>query len=398
MSGGRRRVRSLYLALESGGFGIDPSSDGSGYTAARVSSAYAMADERQLYAIDEATGRNRPTDVEVGPDGASISIEFPAIGLATAAGDGSAPAGASVLSILFDSTFGAHQSVSGEGISASANSTVSLDTNALAAGQLVCCQGASTNSGRSQWRRVTGATSPYTIAPADWVANPDGADVAYGSYQWRDSTQGYSIAAVAVFESSAPGTTYTRTYLGGRVTALSYRHDAKGRGTWTATIRFDSQAEDATAKTSLPAIAVQTIPGITGMLSPVWWGSTAYPVGSVELSWDLGTVDDDSTAGVNGRGGIDVMRADLTITITPLLSPSVWQADANAATARELLVQFGKGVLASSVLNTMALSVPRAKLAAAPGEQDASGLNRYSVQLRALDNGASADLWRLAIA
>lgn len=396
-AGGRRRVQSLWLALESGGYGVDPSSDGSGYTAARIDSGLQVTNERAAFLIDEATGRNRPTDVEPGPDGASLQITLPAVGLAAAAGDGSAPAGASALTILLDSTFGAKQSVSGEGISASANSTVSLDTNSLSAGQIVICQGASTNSGRSQARRVTGSTSPYTIAPADWAANPDAADVAYGSYQWRDSTQGYSIAAVAVVET-ASGTTRTETMLGGRVTALSYRHDAKGRGQWSATIRFDSRTEDASAKSALPAIAVQSVAGITGLLSPVYVGSTAYPVKSVELSWDLGTADDDSVAGVNGRAGIDIMRADLQVTITPRYAPTVWQADFAAGTAREVLIQFGAGVLASSVLNVMALSIPRAKIAEPPAMQDDAGRNREQVVLRAIDNGASADLWRLALA
>jgi hypothetical protein len=395
-AGGRRRVQSLWVALESGGFGVDPSSDGSGYYAARIDSGFQVTNERAAFLIDEATGRNRPTDVEPGPDGASLQITFPAVGLAAAAGDGSAPNGQSVLTVLLSSTFGTAQSVSGEGISASANSTVSLDTNSLAAGQIVICQGASTNSGRAQSRRVTGSTSPYTIAPADWAANPDAADVAYGSYQWRDSTQGYSIAAVAVVETAA-GTTRTETMLGGRVTALSYRHDAKGRGQWSATIRFDSRTEDATAKTSLPAIAVQSVAGITGLLSPVYVGSTAYPVKSVELSWDLGTVDDDSVAGVNGRAGIDIMRADLQVTITPRYAPTVWQADFAAGTAREVMIQFGAGVLANSVLNVMALSIPRAKIAEPPATQDDGGRNREQVVLRAIDNGASADLWRLAV-
>jgi hypothetical protein len=395
MAAPRHRVRAAWIAAESGGYGVDPSADGSGYVHARAHVFDTPTNDRAIFEVDEATGRNRPTDVEAGPDGTSLTLTFAELGLSSAAGDGATPSSSDALTLLLNSAFGSAQAVTGEGVAAgSTSSTLNLDTNALAAGQLACSQGASTNSGRAQWRRVTGASSPYTVAPANWVATPDAADVAYGSLQWRDSTQGYSIAAVVQVEAAA-GSTETYTLLGGRPTSIKKRTDAKGRTTWTVAMRFDSKTEDASAKSALPAATVQTLPGITGVLSPFWWGSTSYATKSVELEWSLGTVDDDSTAGVNGRAGIDVMSADLMVTIEPAFARSVWEADFNAATARELLVQFGAGVVAGGVLNSCALSVPRAKATAATIADD-NGRPRHVVRFKALDNGASADLWRYA--
>lgn len=394
---GRQRKRSAYLALESGGFGVDPSADGSGYTAIRCSVFDTSSNGRIVYPTDEMTGRDRPTDYEVGPDGSEITLSGGLLALAAAAGDGSAPAGTNALILAMTSLFGAPQSVSGEGAaSGSTSSTLNTDTNHLAANQLACVQGSGTNSARAQWRRVTGASSPYTIAPADWVATPADADVSYGSFQFRDGVQGYTLACVIVVETTA-GSTETYTHLGGRPTAWKISMDAKGRAIWTVTIKFDSKAEDASAKSALPAIAAQSVPAIKGVLSPIYWGSTKYPIKSVEVDWNVSAGDDDSTEGTNGRASIDKFAADPIVTIMPRFSRSVWEADFAALTQRELLVQFGSGVVASSVLNSIALNFPRGQVIKADPSKDGER-PRHSVQIKAVDGGASSDLWRLAVA
>lgn len=393
---GRKRTRRAYVALETGGFAVDPSVDGSGYTPARVSVFDTSKNGRIIFDTDEATGRDRPTDLEPGPDGSEITLSGPLCALAAAAGDGVAPSGTNALFLFFASLFGTAQSVSGEGVaSGSTSSTLNTDTNHLSAGQLACVHGAG-NSGRSQWRRVVGATSPYTVAPANWVSTPDNADVSYGSYQFRDGAQGYSVALVEVVESVL-GSTEIYLHLGGRPTSLSVQFDAKGRATWSVTLRFDSKTEDASAKSALPAIALQTAPAIKGMLSPIFWGSTKTPVKSATFNWNVNVVDDDSTEGVNGRAGIDKMSADPTCVIVPRFSRSTWEADFNAGTARELLVQFGGGVVSSGLLNSWCFGFPRGQVQAADPTDDA-GRPRHSVTIKAVDGGASSDLWRGAAA
>lgn len=392
---GRKRKRRLYGALEVGGFCVDPSADGSGYTPMRVDVFDTSKNARTIFDVDEATGRDRATDTETGPDSSVIDIGGPLLGLATSPGDGVAPSGSNALFLLLSSLFGTAQSVNGEGVaSGSTSSTLNLDTNALAANQLAVVQGSGTNGARSQWRRVTGASSPYTIAPANWVATPADADVLRGTYQWRDADQGYTISMVEVIEATL-GANEIYLHSGGRPEMLEVTFDAKGRARWKSRVRFDRKAEDASAKSALPAIAVQTAPAIKGVLSPFWWGSTAYPIKSATVAWNVAVVDDDSTEGTNGRGSIDKMSSDPTLVIVPHFDRSVWETDFAEGTARESLLQMGAGVLSGGVLNSCAFSIGRGKVVVADPTDD-GGRPRHSVTIKATDGGASADQWRFA--
>lgn len=396
MAFGKQRVRALYLAAQTGGWDADPSNSGAGYTAIRTPSEFAAPNVGvALLETSEATGRDRPTAGEVGPDSCELTFETPLLGLATAAGDGVAPSGTSALSLIMGNAFGAPQSVSGEGVSAgSSASTVALDTNSLSAGQLVCVQGSGTNSARAQWRRVTGATSPYTVAPADWVATPADADVAYGSFQWFDQAQGDLLSAVVEMQTGS-GSTVRWLLLNGRVSALSAELTSGTRGKLTCTIRFDSKTDDTSDKVSLPAIAVASTPAIQGVLSPLWWGTSRIETRSIRVDWRVRAEDYDSTEGTNGRLGIELVQADPIVTIEPRYAPSVWETDLRAGTTRELLVQFGSGVVSGGVLNSLALSFPKGQVRPTRVLADGQQL-RESVEIEARDNGASAKLWRLA--
>jgi hypothetical protein len=390
------RVRGLYMAQESGGYAVDPSSDGSGYTAVELMEGRAWFPDRgaSIGDTDYAVRRNRRTAHQVLPFTPALTLQIPAKGLTAAAGDAATPSWTSAIKMLLDSLYGAPTAVDGEGVAAgSTASDLALDgvPSNLAAGGLVCVQSAAQNGGAAQWRPVSNGASPFDISP-DWAVTPSDSAVAYGSLQWDgDGAQSHSLACVADIDGEI------FTMLGGRPTALRLTLNAKQRLVWETTIIFDSKAEDASAKSSLPAVSPITTATIQGTLSPVYWGSTAYPVKSITVDFAPEAEEDESTGGTNGRAGIDRLGGDPRITITPRYARSVWEADFEAGTERALLIQLGGGVISGGVLNTMGLYVPAAQVAELTDQADGNRA-RHNVVLACNDAGASADYWRLAIA
>jgi hypothetical protein len=313
------------------------------------------------------------------------------LGLAAAAGDGDTPAATDTLSKILDACFGAGTATNGEGVGAgSAVDSIVMDTAIWAANALVCIADANANSGRAQWRRVTGATTPYTPAPANLAAAPTTTGIGYGTIHHAGfSDDGYSLSAVIDID----GIFY---YLsGGRPTSLKITGESGQRCTVDVGMRFDSKAEQTATKTTLTAYAISAHTPIKGALSPFYWGASAYAIKSLELDFGLTVADDESTAGANGRQDIQVLAADPVLRITPRYDQSVWEADFLAGTTREALVAFGAGAISGGVLNTCAFSCAAAQVRAVTEQADGKRL-RHQIELVVRDNGASSDYWRFA--
>lgn len=389
----RTRIRALYIAAEST-YGTDPDSDGSDYVPVWTDGQISpLASGRALLDGQYSTGRNAPTSQVVGPDGGTIEFTTPLLGLSAAAGDSASPPAADWLDLLLNSCLGTGTARDGEGLgSGSGSGTLALDTSALASQDLAPVYESGLNSSRTQWRRVTGASTPYDVAP-NWTATPSTAGVCYGVRRWSGpvSAGGASFAMVLVEGSTE------WTLLGCRVTRLRITIPAGGKVTASWSVAFDSRA--VTTKASLALVGGWTGSPLKGVLSPLMWGSTAYEVAQAEL--DMGVVVQPrmSTAGTNGRSEMDVIAVDPVLTISPLFATS-WDTDFSAGTTRSTLLQIGAGSLSGGVLNTLGLWFEAGQIIAPATVVDDSGRQRTSVQIRCVDPGlvvaASPRVWTLA--
>lgn len=378
----RTKKIALWLAAESGGFGVDPDSDGSDYTPVKVLGQIGFpVDTTGQLETNYQTGRNRATANEVGADGATLDFKVPVQGLSTAAGDGSAPPAVDWLDLILQNAFGASATVSGEGVAnGSTSSNLILDTATYAVQDLMPVQEAGLYSSRTQWRRAaTLNTATYTL-DRNWTATPTTSAVAYGmrTYQYSDSGGGDSLLAYVVQDD----TPYVLQ--GGRVSSLKLALPAGKMAELSVSMMFDSITQASRASIS----TIDTFAGtpIKGMLSPLVWGGTEYATKSINIDFGLTTSTTESTAGTNGRSNIEVISTMPTITIEPAYAHSTWQADFRAGTTRTLGIQLGAGVLASSVLNTCFFWAEAAQAQSAAAADD-GGRVRHAVTLKVVDEG-----------
>jgi hypothetical protein len=373
---------TLLIASETGGYGVDPSANGSGYVAARVfgGTTPMLKRTRPPLETDYATGRNAPTAHDVGPDGAELQFETPLMGFATSKTAGQAAPANDWQDILWDSAFGANTNYAGMAVTSSGNTELTTGTSTATTQDLLCVQDAAVNSTRAQWRQATTSASPYTIDHA-WDANPTATAVAYGIKMWRllDSTGGgYSIAAYYVLD----GTPYT--LLGGRPTALKIIMAAGKQVRCQWTVKFDNCTQ--TSKASAPVVSAWTGTPIVGDLASVEWGGTAYDAKELELDFALQASDQESVQGTNGRANIEVLGSAPVVTLSPLFATS-WDTDYHAGTTRSVGIRFGSGVLTSGALNTCGFFAQLGQIIQAPELQDDNARVRQSVRIAARDPG-----------
>lgn len=371
-------ISDVYFAQEST-FATDPDSDGSDYLPLNADGLVIPVEDTQLQETNYQTGRGDPTGALVMASSGALQIEWPLTGLSTGASDGVSPPTKDVQDLIFEAAFGAPAVIAGEGLASSGTTTsVILDTDlaGLTFEDLMCINFAS----HSEWRPVTvdAGTATYTIAPA-LSASPDAARDAFGSRIWvpvKGLTSGH-LAAHGIIGSQG------HTLLGGRPTSLKLSAQAGKIAKLTAALRFNSVVLE--SKGSLPAISTFSNPGIKQTLSEVIWGTTAYPLKSVEIDFGLKTIEVLSTAGSQGRSGFMVVAAHPRITIEPAFA-SGFVDDFKAATKRELIIQIGSGELASSRVSTCCFHAQSAQVKKVDTSDD-GGYLRQKVVLDVVDAG-----------
>lgn len=383
------KKKSLYLAAEST-YGTDPSTNGSGYTPIPAMPVGEIVDELEQLATNYSTGRLHDTAPVVGPDGASLSFTVPLIGLSAEAGDGASPPADDWLDIILTHIFGAQTKLDGEGVATGSTSTnLVLDTDEYGVGDLLPYN---LGTGVTQWVRVTAdaADGSYTVAPAMSPLAVD-AGVIYGSTRYR-FTDGGGATLSAVLVDDTVG---TYRLGGGRVTGFVISGGAGQMYSAEVTMRFDAAAEDASAKTSLPAaLTAPVVTPLKAMLSPVRFNGTAYPSASTRLDFGIEATRVQATSGTNGRSGDVVIRLSPMLTIVPLRTDAIRELR-RLVTQGPVDIHFGAGVRSGGALNSMAATFGNAFVEQVSAQDDA-GLARQSVTIKAIDAGAAGVHFQVA--
>lgn len=355
----RTRKRSLHIAHETT-FATDPSADGSGYLYTPAE-GIEYTDQLEVLTTEYSTGRNYPTESEIGADGAEITFRTPLIGMASAAGDGTDASSVTDdwLDLLFEHSLGVQATSAGEGVGAGSTTTnLVLDTDAYGPQDLVPIYQAAIPAGnpRTQWTAITvdPADGTYTVAPAFTTA-PETAAIAYGVKRYTDDDDGGPSLAAVVRDD-----TLHYTLLGGRVSRLRIIAEAQRRVMCEFSASFDRKSEDTAAKTALPAATRMATTPIKSFRSPVWFNGSRISTRMIEIDFALTTAAITDTESTNGRAGWDLISIAPMVTIEPLRSDDYINLK-RAGTKGPLMIQLGAGVLAGGVLNTVGLHMARAE-------------------------------------
>jgi len=348
----------LHIVAEST-FATDPSATGSSYLYVPAESI-TYEEGTEILTTQYSTGRNYPTEAEVGADGGSITFQTPMLGLSTAAG---AATNASTvtddwLDILLEAAFGVKATTSGVAATGGTTTTFTAATNTAAAAQdVVAMFTASTPSGapRALWTQVQSLSGagPYTFNVAPTLASaPTASTVVYGVKRYSDDDNGGSTLSCVVTDDAL-----VYTYSGGRITRCRIMAQAKQRVMMEWTIAFDRRTLD-TGKSALPAAAKLAYTPIKMMRSPVIFNNTAIATRSLEIDFGLTASEVTDTAGTNGRGGHELISIAPTVSIEPLRADSHDLLKRNL-TRGALLAQLGAGELSGGRLNTCAVHLAR---------------------------------------
>lgn len=370
----RTRKRALHIATEDT-YGVDPSSNGSGYTAVPCFEVGEISDELEQLETNYQNGENYPTGMIAGRDGWSLSFVTPWIGLPAAAGDAGSPSATDWLDTLLDHIFGSTASFDGEGVASATNDGVVLDSDVYAAGDFLPVYGAT--PGYTQWRVISSrnGSGDYDVAP-NWTANPSGASVSYGSVHHRPVDAGGSSIALVYTDDSIE-----YTLLGGRVTSARITADVGQLVRFELSVSGDSYS--LTTKASLPAAA--SAPAVTPLKllrSQAMFNGTLYDTRRMAVDFGINATAEDATAAAQGRQDFDNIDMQPTFEIEPLRTDALRQLRRDVTTGA-LLMQFGAGALSGAVLNTTAVYAAEAH-ATEYSQSDDSGRARNSVTFKAV--------------
>lgn len=373
-------ARSLWYAVHTGEIDEDPSSDGSGYAPVPCEEIGEIEDQlMQLKTSQQDGTMHGATAPEVGPDGWKLTIKTMLRGLPTAAAVGSAPvAGGHMEAFLANMLKDAITEVARQVGSGSDENTLVLAASVGGLQSLMpiyeTAKPDSAARQRMQWALVTdaGSAPSYSVRP-DFDDPPTTSGVRRASRTFVAPLPGDSAGALIAFVHRV-GSTYT-TLLGGRLSAVKWTIPARKLAMAEWTFVGDSQIVE--TKGSLPTFVKSTVPGIVGVKSPVWFNSSKLPTVDVEIDWGLKTSDDESTAGVNGRAGIDVTSLSPKITLTPTYSDAL-RALRRAITTGPMLIQIGAGVYDGTRCNAIGVHFHEAFLSKSDGK-NVSGRHRAGV-------------------
>lgn len=374
------RRKNIYVMAESS-FATDPDSDGSDYLEIPAMEISDLSDGLEILDTDYMTKRPYPTAPIPGRDGFEFSITVPMIGLPFYGADGGgAPATTDWFDTLLEHVWGTRRNLEGEGGTGGSTSSVTLDSDAFSLQDLLpLYQG---DFARTEWVVTTSdaGSGTYSIAPTI-DGTPSGSIIAYGSKNYRLNPEDSGTLA---FAYCADDVLYT--LLGCRCTSATMSAGQVG-AIWTMNLTFqgDSMTVGDT-KASLPASATIIDPTpCKALLSPVHFNDTELSsISSIEIDLGIQAGEISSTAGTQGRSGMELRGAEPTVTVTPLFSSTNQNYKRNGTTGR-LMVQMGAGILTGgNLLNTCALHAEEA-IATEVTMQDDNGKQRQSIQFRITD-------------
>ena len=322
------------------------------------------------------TGTATSTPADRGGEYCEVSFDCPLRGFASAQAAAVISAGdIDGLDHILSSAFGV-VAQTGVGIGASTTTSLVTDANITTDQYLAPAYGATTNSDKVQWRRLSGIATPYTVAPAAYADAPDAADSVYGTRSHKGPfTQGLSLSMYYV-QDSVP-----YVLLGGRPTAIKLAAEAGKRVMMSVTIRFDRRTQTSKGVTGVSVFAPAPI---KALLAGVTWGSTTTPVSSIEIDWQLNSTDIMSAGSTNGRSDVECIMADPVVTLTPMFVLQQ-QTDFQAGTLRNLLIEFGM-TNSSSVLNSCAFFAENGEITGAEDSDD-GGVIRQTLKIACRHNG-----------
>lgn len=389
---------AVHMAQEVGGFGIDPSADGSGYTAVRTAGPVS-APKRTRRMLDQgwSVGRLRRVRHRAGPDGAELTLSMPWHGYAAAALEGASPSTTlDAPDMVLAAAWGAGTLVAGLGAnSVTATSFVSAGDDRNVGDALAIYQ-AGVNGDRAQLRVIDAEPSAGTYTVRSVLGTFTTAAFSFGMRRWRPAVvpSAANGPSLAVHVELVGGAQWT--LLGGRPTgAMRLVVNAGEEARLEVTLSFTIMTRQ--NKASRPAVTTFSPPAIMGELASVVWGGTEYETSSVTIEWSLGTAERPAVTSVNGRSNIVVRTADCKVSIAPPYGTS-WEDDFVAATVRRLEVVLGSGVLAGGAVNASFLWLEAAQVASDSTDEDGNEA-RESIEIAAADGvigGAVAPYWSLA--
>jgi hypothetical protein len=380
---------AVYIAAEST-FAVDPSADGSGYTAVATNGPVAPW-TRALAVLDpdRATGRARRQARRAGPDGASITLRMPYRGFAAAAGVGSSPSTTDAVDMIFNSAFGSGTNVAGIAGNASTTTTLFVQAgagNSLDPGDQIAHYTSGTFSDRVQWRTIDAEASAGQYQHRA-VTGPVGASsISYGYRRWSPASVPYAGAgaSLAVHVVMTNGDQWT--LLGGRPSQIAATANAGEETHIEATIMFDRVVN--ADKASLPTVTAFTPAAIVATQSTIVVGGTSYETNRVRITWQLGTADQRSVTGDNARSNILPRTADVDIEIAPPLA-AAWENDFTGQTARRVEITIGSAAVAGGAANSCHFIAEHAQPSAWSIEDD-NNQPRNVVPLTVVDRGTYA--------
>ncbi len=383
----RSRNRAIWIATETGGYGVDPNGDGSGYLPVPAEALGDLVDQTQVLETDYANESEFPSATERGAGGAEISFSLPLFGLGTAAGDGTDASSVTddVWDLLLTHIFGTQATTPGEGLAAGgATNDLELDGSVLDANDLTLVYDSAADSARGQLRNIATDVGGgvYTVSP-DWDTSPTDAGVSYGMKLYTPNspfTGGDTLSVV--YRDSNIG---LYRLSGGRVTSLSLGGDVNSRAMASITMRFDDiEASSVTtaAKTALPAaLSAAPVPSIHVRSSPVYFNGVKLASSKINIDLGLAAAVVKDTCQANGRAD------DESVGLAPMCQVSLLRTESErlqfrGAQSGELLVQFGSGQLSSGRVNVFAVRFPTAEFNERSAADD-EGIARTDITFKA---------------
>jgi hypothetical protein len=352
----KTKKKALYVATESGGFGVDPSANGAGYLQVFATSLSFLSDGKEPLDTDYFTNRNFPTAPIAGPDGGSFEVEVPLIGMATAAGDNvnASTVTDDWLDRILLHIFGQQVTTIGEGVGAASTTTnIVFDADSFGVQDIVPVFEANLPSAAAQrsqlaYLTVDPGTGSYTAQAL--AAAPTTAAIGYGQKRYLPTDDGGNTLAFYYVEDALP-----YTLLGCRVTAASIALEARKIAKMKLSVSYDNATQG--AKGSIPAIAAApAVTPLRGLLSPFYFNGVQYATPKVMIDLGITAAVGEATEGINGRGDHINMMMVPKVSVTPLRTDALRELK-RQSTAGRLMVQIGAGIFGSSILNLMSFAM-----------------------------------------
>jgi hypothetical protein len=367
----------LWVALESGGFSVDPSASGALYNHLPAEEIGELVEGPELVEtnlqLTDAFGRTRRI---VGANFWELDVKFPLVGFNVSQGDGSAPPADDWFDLIATHVWGAPVLESGEGLGVgSTTSALVLDppgTGGLQSLHPIYEAGLPTAAPRLQWARSTSASATAPTIDPTLAAAPTTAAIRYATKTWVPTDPGGNTLALV----HRKGDTF-KTLLGGRITNLEIPETGIGKALYlNAKIRGDRVVVE--SKGSLPPPVLMPQPEILSLLSPVNFNNTFIETASIGVKFGLKTSEREATASATGRVQHDVIGGEAMVTIKPVYTAATNAFQENGTRA-PLLLQFGAGLLAGGRLNGLAFHAAEAQ-AVKRDVVAAKGIRRNQVQ------------------